>query len=248
MVQLSHPYMTTGKTIAFQLYGPLLAKWCLCFDHITFPSMGTNNSDLLSRSMVEDATLPPGALMAKFQHLPPYTSCWRPPASDTDRTVSPLGTSSAWQSPTQLSSFDQSISSSYSHPLNLLHDALLLPLFSLPVWSLCLIIPACLSRHLTLLIQPRLSNTLNFSLVLPSSVLPAVPILSPGKPFFSHTFDPGSLSDDDRMADNSSQCFQNHSASRGFFGFSYARHYPKFEKWSNRQNWKFQGLMEFPSY
>ena len=27
MVQLSHPYMTTGKTIALTL----LAKWCLCF-------------------------------------------------------------------------------------------------------------------------------------------------------------------------------------------------------------------------
>ena len=30
MVQLSHPYMTTGKTIALT-NGPLLAKWCLCF-------------------------------------------------------------------------------------------------------------------------------------------------------------------------------------------------------------------------
>ena len=32
MVQLSHPYMTTGKTIALtiQTYRPLLAKWCLC--------------------------------------------------------------------------------------------------------------------------------------------------------------------------------------------------------------------------
>ena len=30
MVQLSHLYMTTGKPIAL-LYGPLLAKWCLCF-------------------------------------------------------------------------------------------------------------------------------------------------------------------------------------------------------------------------
>ena len=30
MVQLSQPYMTTGKTRAW-LYGPLLAKWCLCF-------------------------------------------------------------------------------------------------------------------------------------------------------------------------------------------------------------------------
>ena len=29
MFQLSHPYMTTGKTIA--LYGRLLAKWCLSF-------------------------------------------------------------------------------------------------------------------------------------------------------------------------------------------------------------------------
>ena len=28
MVQLSHPYMTTGKTIT---YRPLLAKWCLCW-------------------------------------------------------------------------------------------------------------------------------------------------------------------------------------------------------------------------
>ena len=35
MVQLSYPYMTTGKTIAFSsrkgLDRPLLAKWCLCF-------------------------------------------------------------------------------------------------------------------------------------------------------------------------------------------------------------------------
>ena len=30
MVQLSHPYTTTGKTIAL-LCRPLLAKWCLCF-------------------------------------------------------------------------------------------------------------------------------------------------------------------------------------------------------------------------
>ena len=30
MVQLSHPYMTTGKTIAW-LYGPLSAEWCLHF-------------------------------------------------------------------------------------------------------------------------------------------------------------------------------------------------------------------------
>ena len=30
IVQLSHPYMTTGKTIAW-LDGPLLAKYCLCF-------------------------------------------------------------------------------------------------------------------------------------------------------------------------------------------------------------------------
>ena len=30
IVQLSHPYMTTGKTIAW-LEGPLLAKQCLCF-------------------------------------------------------------------------------------------------------------------------------------------------------------------------------------------------------------------------
>ena len=29
-VQLSHPYMTTGKTIALT-DGTLLAKWCLCF-------------------------------------------------------------------------------------------------------------------------------------------------------------------------------------------------------------------------
>ena len=29
IVQLSHPYMNTGKTIAF--YRPFLAKWCLCF-------------------------------------------------------------------------------------------------------------------------------------------------------------------------------------------------------------------------
>ena len=34
MVQLSHPYMTTGKTIALtiQTYRPLLAKWCLHFN------------------------------------------------------------------------------------------------------------------------------------------------------------------------------------------------------------------------
>ena len=31
MVQLSHPYMTTGKTIALTIYGPLLAMWCPCF-------------------------------------------------------------------------------------------------------------------------------------------------------------------------------------------------------------------------
>ena len=30
IVQLSHPYMTTGKTIAL-LDGPLSAKWCFCF-------------------------------------------------------------------------------------------------------------------------------------------------------------------------------------------------------------------------
>ena len=30
MVQLSHPYVTTGKTIVW-LYGPLSATWCLCF-------------------------------------------------------------------------------------------------------------------------------------------------------------------------------------------------------------------------
>ena len=30
MVQLSHPYMTTGKTIALTIWA-LLAKWCLCF-------------------------------------------------------------------------------------------------------------------------------------------------------------------------------------------------------------------------
>ena len=30
VVQLSHPYMTTGKP-QLRLYGPLLAKWCLCF-------------------------------------------------------------------------------------------------------------------------------------------------------------------------------------------------------------------------
>ena len=28
---LSHPYLITGKTITFRLYGPLLAKKCLCF-------------------------------------------------------------------------------------------------------------------------------------------------------------------------------------------------------------------------
>ena len=31
IVQLSHPYMNTGKTTALRLDGPLLAKWCLCF-------------------------------------------------------------------------------------------------------------------------------------------------------------------------------------------------------------------------
>ena len=31
MVQLSHPYMTTGKTIALTIYTALLAKLCLCF-------------------------------------------------------------------------------------------------------------------------------------------------------------------------------------------------------------------------
>ena len=31
MFQLSHPYMTSGKTIALSVYGPLSAKWCLCF-------------------------------------------------------------------------------------------------------------------------------------------------------------------------------------------------------------------------
>ena len=31
MVQLSHPYMTTGKAITLTLFGPLSAKGCLCF-------------------------------------------------------------------------------------------------------------------------------------------------------------------------------------------------------------------------
>ena len=31
IVQLSHPYMTTGKTIALTRQKPLLAKQCLCF-------------------------------------------------------------------------------------------------------------------------------------------------------------------------------------------------------------------------
>ena len=31
MVQLSHPFMTTGKKPQLWLYGPLLAKWCLFF-------------------------------------------------------------------------------------------------------------------------------------------------------------------------------------------------------------------------
>ena len=30
IIQLSHPYVTTGKTIAL-IDGPLSAKWCLCF-------------------------------------------------------------------------------------------------------------------------------------------------------------------------------------------------------------------------
>jgi len=33
MAQLSHPYMTTGKTID-EVYGPLSARWCLCFLNI----------------------------------------------------------------------------------------------------------------------------------------------------------------------------------------------------------------------
>ena len=32
MVQLSHPHMATGKTIALTIHGPLLAKWCLLFN------------------------------------------------------------------------------------------------------------------------------------------------------------------------------------------------------------------------
>ena len=31
LVELLHPYMTTGKTIALTIDGPLLAKSCLCF-------------------------------------------------------------------------------------------------------------------------------------------------------------------------------------------------------------------------
>ena len=31
IVQLSHPYMTTGKTITLTIDRPLLTKWCLCF-------------------------------------------------------------------------------------------------------------------------------------------------------------------------------------------------------------------------
>ena len=31
IVQLSHPYMATGKKTYLWLDGPLLAKWCLCF-------------------------------------------------------------------------------------------------------------------------------------------------------------------------------------------------------------------------
>ena len=31
MVQFSHPYMTTGKTIALTIQTSLLANWCLCF-------------------------------------------------------------------------------------------------------------------------------------------------------------------------------------------------------------------------
>ena len=136
MVQLSHPYMATGKTIALIVW-TFVGKVMSALTIEPFLLWVPVSSDLLSRSMVEDSTLPPGASMAKLQHFPPSTSCWQPPALDTDWTVLPLGTSSARQSPTQLSSFDQSILSSYSHPLNLLHDAPLLPLFSLPVWSLC---------------------------------------------------------------------------------------------------------------
>ena len=28
---IPHPYMSTGKTMILTIYGPLLAKWCLCF-------------------------------------------------------------------------------------------------------------------------------------------------------------------------------------------------------------------------
>lgn len=99
--------------------------------------------------------------MATLQYLPPSTSCWQPPAADTARTVSSLGTSPTRQSPTQLSPFDQSISSSYWRPLNLL---LTLPHF---LFSHLSDLP-CLPRRLSLLIQPRLTGILTFSLVLPS--------------------------------------------------------------------------------
>ena len=31
LVQLSHSYLTTEKTIALTIYGPLSTKWCICF-------------------------------------------------------------------------------------------------------------------------------------------------------------------------------------------------------------------------
>ena len=225
MVQLSPPYMATGKTIALIVW-TFVGKVMSALTIEPFLLWVPVSSELLSQSTVEDSTLPPGASMAKLQHFPPSTSCWQP----RPWTQTGLFHHSA---PLQLGSLPLSfLLTRASHPPTHTHSTcfMMLPcfLFFLCLSDLSVIIPACLPRHLCLLLQPRLNDTLNFSCILPSSVLPALPIFSPGRLFFSHTFDPGSLSDDDRMANNSSQCFQNHSASRGFFGFYCARHHPKF--------------------
>lgn len=139
----------------------------------------------------------PGALMATLQYLPPSTSCWQPPAADTARTVSSLGTSPTWQSPTQLSPFDQSISSSYWRPLNLLLTLPPLPLFP-PLWS-------SLSSSSSLPPYPAQAHWHPYFLpCLALSVISTLPTLSPGKPFFCHTLGPGSPGDTGRMSNNSS--------------------------------------------
>ena len=47
MVQLSHPYMTSGKKQLW-LYGPLLTKWCLCFlmHYIDLPYLSFQGSSV----------------------------------------------------------------------------------------------------------------------------------------------------------------------------------------------------------